>query len=144
MEAPRIYPTTRYRDAEAAIRWLCDAFGFTERAVYRHDGVVVHAELAFGASIVMLGQARDDAFGKLIGDQTHPRTDAVYVAVDDPDGLCARVRAAGGTIVMEPVTTDYGSRDFSCRDPEGHLWSFGSYWPKADEPPLPPGEGQTA
>ena len=40
---------------------------------------------------------------------------------------------AGAEIVMPPTDTDYGSRDFVCRDPEGYLWCFGTYWSKAHE-----------
>ena len=136
IEPPRIYPALRYRDAEAMIQWLKDVFGFTERVVYRSDGVVHHAELAYGSSILMLGQCRDDQFGRLVGDIGAHRTDALYVAVDDPDALHAKVKAAGARIEMELHDTDYGSRDFACRDPEGNLWSFGSYWPKVSEKPL--------
>lgn len=136
IEPPRIYPTLRYRDAEAMIRWLKDIFGFTERVVYRSDGVVRHAELAYGSSILMLGQSRDDEYGRLIGDISGRRTDSIYVAVNDPDALHAKAKAAGARIEMELHNTDYGSRDFACRDPEGNLWSFGTYWPKVNEKPL--------
>lgn len=136
IEAPRLYPTMRCRDAEAMIRWLTDVLGFVEHVVYRGDGVVQHAQLAFGSSILMLGQSRDDAHGRLVGDLGGRRTDSIYVAVDDPDGLHDRVKAAGSKIETEPHDTDYGSRDFSCRDPEGNLWSFGTYWPKAHETPM--------
>jgi len=136
IEAPRIYPTMRCRDAEAMIGWLKDVIGFTERVVYRNSGTVHHAELAFGSSILMLGQCRDDEYGKLVGDISDRRTDALYVAVDDPDALHARVKAAGAKIEMELHHTDYGSRDFACRDPDGNLWSFGTYWPKTHEKPL--------
>ena len=136
IEAPRLYPTLRCRDAEAMIRWLKDVIGFTERVVYRNDGVVQHAELAYGSSILMLGQARDDEYGRLVGDIGGRRTDSLYIAVDDPDALHARVKAAGARIEMELRDTDYGSRDFACRDPEGNLWSFGTYWPKVNEKPL--------
>ena len=135
-EAPRLYPTMRCRDAEAMIRWLKTVVGFTERVVYRNGGTVHHAELAYGPSILMLGQSRDDEYGKLVGEIGGRRTDAIYVAVDDPDSLHARVKAAGDRIEMELRDTDYGSRDFACRDPEGNLWSFGTYRPKADEKPL--------
>jgi uncharacterized glyoxalase superfamily protein PhnB len=136
--APRLYPCLRCRDAEAMMTWLRDVLGFRERVAYREkEGVIQHAELILGSSILMLGQARDDAYGKLVGPMEARRTDGLYVAIDDPDALHARVKAAGGEIVMPLADTDYGSRDFSCRDPEGNLWSFGTYWPKADEPALP-------
>jgi uncharacterized glyoxalase superfamily protein PhnB len=53
----------------------------------------------------------------------------VYVAVEDPDALHERAKAAGAEIVMAPMDTDYGSRDFALRDLEGNLWSFGTYRP---------------
>src|SRR4051812_2062847 len=118
IEAPRLYPTLRCRDAEAMIRWLKEAFGFTERVVYRGDGVVHHAELAFGSSILMLGQDRADHYGTLAGDLGGRRTDAVYVAVADADALHDRAQAAGARIEVALHDTDYGSRDFACRDPE--------------------------
>ena len=80
IEAPRIYPTLRCRDAEAMMRWLKDIIGFTEYVVYRGaDGVVHHAELAYGSSILMLGQSRDDEYGKLVGDIGGRRTNSLYV-----------------------------------------------------------------
>jgi uncharacterized glyoxalase superfamily protein PhnB len=82
--------------------------------------------------MLMLGQARDDAYGKLVGDLSARRTDALYVAVDDADALHARVLASGATIAMPLRDTEYGSREFACRDPEGGLWSFGTYWPKVE------------
>ena len=53
----------------------------------------------------------------------------VYVAVEDPDALFARATAAGAAVAMELTDSSYGSRDFSVRDPEGNLWSFGTYRP---------------
>jgi len=135
-DAPRLYPTIRCNDAEAMIQWLKDVIGFTERVVYRNDGVVHHAELAYGSSILMLGQSRDDEYGRLVGDIRGRRTDSLYVAVADPDALHAKAKAAGARIEMELHNADYGSRDFACRDPEGNLWSFGTYWPKVGEKPL--------
>jgi uncharacterized glyoxalase superfamily protein PhnB len=131
-EAPRLYPTFRYRDADAMIVWLTGVLGFTELVVHRDDaGMVVHAQLALGPSVLMLGQDRDDAYGALIGDRDGRRTDSIYVAVDEPDALHARLIAAGAAIVMALHDTDYGSRDFACRDPEGNVWSFGTYRPGA-------------
>ena len=141
VEPSRIYPGLRYRDAPAMIAWLCKAFGFTERVVYPGpDGTITHAELAFGSGMVMLGSVRDDKFGAMVGAPIGPEDgakgngQAIYVAIDDPDRLCARAEAAGAKILMGLTDTDYGSRDFICRDPEGYVWCFGTYWPKAHEP----------
>jgi len=112
------------------VRWLIDILGFAEVSVYRDGTTIQHAELAYGSSILMLGQDRDDAYGKLVGSLQGRRTDALYLAVDDPDALHATVKAAGAPIETELYDTPYGSREFACRDPEGNLWSFGTYWPK--------------
>lgn len=137
IEAPRLYHTMRCKDAEAMVAWLKDVLGFTERVIYRRENIVTHAELSFGSSILMLGADRQDSYGKSVGELDGRRTDAVYLAVDDPDALYAKVKASGARIEMELQDTDYGSRDFSARDPEGGLWSFGTYWPKVGEDPLP-------
>jgi uncharacterized glyoxalase superfamily protein PhnB len=136
--APRLYPTMRCHDAEAMIRWLKETLSFTEYVIYRNDdGTIAHAELALGSSILMIGQHRGDGYTQPVGYLDGRRTDAFYMAVDDPDALYERVKGSGATIEAAPYTTDYGSRDFSARDPEGGLWHFGTYWPKVGEAPLP-------
>ncbi|QNG18104.1 glyoxalase [Rhodococcus triatomae] len=119
-----IWPCLTYRDARAAIRFLVDAFGFTERAVYGEGDRVDHAELGWpSGGGIMLGSRRDDS--PLAG--LPPGTGSIYVVTDDPDGLFARAQAAGATVVRGLVDEDYGSRGFTCRDPEGVFWSFGTY-----------------
>lgn len=135
IEAPRIFPTMRCRDAHAMIGWLKEVLGFREHFIHRNNDVVEHAQMAYGASILMLGQSREDDYDTMVGEPGGRRTDALYLAVDDPDALFAKVKTSGAPIEMEIKDTDYGNREFACRDPEGNLWSFGSYWPKADETP---------
>ena len=137
---PCIFPTFRYRDGAAMLAWLERAFGFTVHA--RHmDGLrLAHAELALGASLVMLGEVKDDGYGRMVGAPDAPGGKSTYVAVDDVDALHARAVAAGATILEKPVDRDYGSREFVCRDPEGNVWCFGTYWPKVQES-LPAGGG---
>ncbi len=131
--APRtiVWPTFRYRDCDRAIRFLVDAFGFEESAVYRSDdgSHVDHAELRWpGGGGIMLGSVREAADGGL---DLPVAAGSVYIVVDDPDTLYARAQAAGATVVREIRDEDYGSREFSVRDPEGVFWSFGT-WPGAD------------
>jgi uncharacterized glyoxalase superfamily protein PhnB len=57
----------------------------------------------------------------------------VYCALDEVDSLYERVREARADIAVELTDTDYGSRDFTVRDPEGNLWAFGTYRPRASE-----------
>ncbi|MGH2963648.1 MAG: VOC family protein [Solirubrobacterales bacterium] len=137
--APNIYPCLGYRDAKAAIRWLCEAFGFEERMVHPgEDREVAHAELGLGPGIIMLGSANDDMAEvdtdalTAGGEPDFSRIPfALYVAVEDVDTHCERARAAGAEIVREPTATDYGSREYACRDLEGNVWSFGTYRPAA-------------
>lgn len=137
IEATRVFPTLRYRDAPAMIAWLKRAFSFVEHVVYAgEDGTVAHAQLTYGSGMIMCGSARDDAFGRMVGtpEALGGTTQCIYVAVDDVDAHCARAQREGAEILSPPADTDYGSRDYICRDPEGHVWCFGRYWPKAGEP----------
>jgi uncharacterized glyoxalase superfamily protein PhnB len=118
-----IIPTLRYTDAPAAIDFLERAFGFERKAVYGDGDVIHHAELTCGRGMVMLGSLRQ-------GDpQFDTRKSSAYVIVADPDGLHDRAKAAGAAITRELQDTDYGSREFSAKDPEGNAWSFGTYDP---------------
>ncbi|ESR23910.1 VOC family protein [Lutibaculum baratangense] len=115
--------------------WLKEAFGFEPRVEYADEnGNIAHAELAFGSSLIMVGQAREDPYGALVGDPGSGGGKSVYVAVDDVDAMFARAGAAGATIEQGLTDRDYGSREFICRDPEGNVWCFGTYWPKSGEP----------
>ena len=133
-EPPRLYPTLRYRNAAKMIDWLCEAFGFSVHARFGEGDVVHHAELSFGSSMIMLGTARDDKFGKMVGGLGSGGGRAIYVAVADADAIYLSAKKAGAEILEELVDRDYGSREFICRDPEGNVWSLGTYWPKANEP----------
>jgi uncharacterized glyoxalase superfamily protein PhnB len=127
---PNIFPALRYHDANAAIEWLERAFGFQEKAVYRdNDGAVNHAELALGAGLVMLGQSRPDSWLGGHAPDARASTASIYTVVADPDAHYKRARAAGAEIVRELTDEDYGSREYSARDLEGNLWSFGTYDP---------------
>jgi uncharacterized glyoxalase superfamily protein PhnB len=119
-----IYPVLKYKDAHAAIDFLERAFGFERRDVHEGDGgAIVHAELAFGDQLLALSST---GVGNPVFEQGAGRT-TVYVAVDEVDSLHDRAKAAGAEIVMALEDQDYGSRDFAARDPEGNIWSFGTY-----------------
>lgn len=131
---PSIYPVLQYRDAPAAMAWLEKAFGFRTTACHKGpDGKIAHAEMRFGNGMVMLGSVQDEGpFAFLTPREAGVTTQGSYIAADDIDALYERARAAGAEVTMTIRDTDYGSRDFSVRDPEGHLWSFGSYRPDFD------------
>jgi uncharacterized glyoxalase superfamily protein PhnB len=129
MEYPTVFPALRYDDASAAIEFLVSALGGERHAVYEGDGgTIMHAEVRFGNGIVMLGSAGRELAA------TRGAGGGVYVVVGDPDGLYAHARTAGAEIVRELNDTDYGSREFSAKDPEGNEWSFGTYQPFAPHP----------
>jgi uncharacterized glyoxalase superfamily protein PhnB len=123
--AQQFFPLLRYADAPAALAFLERAFGFQRGEVVENpEGTIAHAELSDGAGAVMIGSDRDDSpAGRRAG------LGWIYVAVDDIDSHYERARGAGAEIVSEPFDTDYGSRDYQARDPEGNLWSFGTYRP---------------
>jgi len=131
-----IIPALRYRDASAAIEWLCRVFGFEKKAVYPGpENTIGHAELTLGGGMIMLGSYKDDAYGrgfKSPGELGGVETRGTYIIVGDADAVYARAKAAGGTIVRELQNTDYGSREFTVKDLEGHSWSVGTYDPWKD------------
>jgi len=131
-----IVPCLRYRDAPAAIEWLCQAFGFEQQLVVPDgNGGIAHAQLSFGNGMVMLGSVAPTAYGELMKQPDEiggGNTQSIYAIVQDADRLYDRARAAGAPIVLEIKDEDYGGRGFSCRDLEGHVWSFGTYDPWQD------------
>jgi uncharacterized glyoxalase superfamily protein PhnB len=124
-----IYPVLKYNDAQVAFDFLEGVLGCERLQVHEgENGGVAHAELKFGDEVLMFGTASegDPQFNQGVG-----RT-SVYVVVDHPDALFEQAKNAGAEVVMAPTDQDYGSRDFVVRDPEGNLWSFGTYAPTLD------------
>jgi uncharacterized glyoxalase superfamily protein PhnB len=130
-----VIPVLRYRDAPAAIEWLCGTFGFERHLVVPgKGGTIAHAELSFGSGMIMLGSVleQESQFGRLMKQPDEiggAETQSAYVVVNDADAVYGRAKAAGARIAIEIKDEDYGGRGFSCYDPEGHLWSFGTYDP---------------
>jgi len=126
-QAASLYPNLLYRDPDAAMDWLERTLGFERREDVRdNDGNVVHAELSLGGAIAMLSSAGTgrEPFRSLPAGGS-----LVYCAIEEVDALYERAREAGAEIALELTDTDYGSRDFTLRDPEGNLWAFGTYRP---------------
>jgi len=131
----RIIPTMRYRNAPAAIEWLCKAFGFEKHLVVPGEGnAIAHAQLTFDNGMIMLSSSGDGEFDRLT---KHPdeiggaETQSPYLIVADCDAHYARAKAAGAVMLLDIEDKDYGGRGYTCRDFEGHIWSFGSYDPWA-------------
>ena len=135
-----IIPNLRYADAPRAIEFLCAAFGFERHAVYLSESdpnIVQHAQLIWADRMVMISSAIDTphvraARMKTVAEAGGP-TMGLYLIVEDVDAHAARARGAGAEIIRDPRDEDYGGRGYSARDPEGNVWSFGSYDPWADQ-----------
>ena len=133
-QAKAVIPALRYRDALAAIDWLIRAFGFQKQVVYMGaENTVAHAQLTFGAGMIMLGSVDNGSqYGKLTvqPDQVgHRETQSSYLVVSDADAVYATAKAAGATMLLDIRDMDYGGRAFTCSDLEGHIWSIGTYDP---------------
>ena len=134
-----LIPCLRYRDAPAAIDFLCAAFGFARHAVYADPGdatIVHHAQLTLDGNMIMLGSARSGESEALYRWRTPAEaggvTMSVCAVVDDPDAHHAHALAAGAEVIRGPYDNDgYPGRAYDARDPEGNVWNFGSYDPFA-------------
>ncbi|MCS6986597.1 MAG: VOC family protein [Sphingomonadaceae bacterium] len=117
-----------YRDPKAACRFLEAAFGFElVFAVLDDADNLLHSELRFGASIVMVGGEWDDHH-RSPASLGGVNTQSVHLQLaqgEDIDAHCARARAAGAEILAAPEDQFYGDRVYRARDPEGHVWTVG-------------------
>jgi uncharacterized glyoxalase superfamily protein PhnB len=129
-----VVPCLRYRDAPAAIKWLSDTFGFTPQLVVPNDdATIAHAQLAFGNGMIMLSSVFNTEFGRLMKQPAEVGqfvTQSTYLVVNDADQVYGRVLESGAEVLLEIKDEDYGGRGFTCRDPEGHIWSIGTYDPQ--------------
>jgi uncharacterized glyoxalase superfamily protein PhnB len=133
---PRMSAGVFYDDPQAAIDWLCRAFGFELQLKVEGDpGVIVYSELAFGGALIMISTltGSEDRPGKHT--EKSPRslgganTQSLCLYVDDVDAHCAHAVSCGAKVSRPPTTTDYGEdywvdRSYGCFDPEGHHWWF--------------------
>ena len=129
-----VIPGLRYRNAKAMIDWLCNAFGFERRAVYSGPGdIVQHSELTFGNGMIMIGSVENESASSSLMKQPDEiggaETQSVSLLVADCDAIYSSAMAAGAVIVFELREMEYGGSSFTCRDPEGHIWHFGTYDP---------------
>jgi uncharacterized glyoxalase superfamily protein PhnB len=122
-----IWPTYDFRDVDAMIGWL-KAIGFEEKGIYRDTdpSVVVHAEMMWpNGGGIMFGSHRDNPDWP-----TQPGGGSTYLVTKGVDKVYAAAIEAGATGIREPRDEEYGGRGATVRDPEGNLWSFGSYRPE--------------
>lgn len=132
--ASQVVPLMRYRDVGIASEWLCAVFGFTPHfAAKAPDGAVFYAELQAGESMIMLGAVGEPSLDAVMRDPAgagHGPTQSCYVVVEDVWGHYAHAKEAGAEIVLDLKGDDRGGAGYSCKDPEGHVWNFGSYDPR--------------
>lgn len=133
---PRISSSLYYRDAAAAIDWLCAAFGLRVRLrVEGEGGSIVHSELQYGDGVVMVGQEEAAGTAPRFGQRllsplsAGGNTQGVMVYVDNAEAHCAQARAHGATIVEPLSVHDYGEdhwadRSYGALDCDGHIWWF--------------------
>ncbi len=130
---PRVVPMLNYENAEAAIAFLGEAFGFRERQRFVDvRGKLTDAILDVpGGGVVMLGEGipayqgprrhRETCEAAQRWQDTPYIVDGVLVTVADVDRLHTRARDAGAVILSEPEDTPHG-RQCRVEDPEGHRW----------------------
>ena len=128
-----VIPTVRYRDVPAAIEWLCRAFGMkVHRVETDARGRPCYAELTLGTGMLMVAPIEDTVFGRLLVQPDEiggVETQVCYLCVSNVRAHHARAKAAGAVIVIDPDHEANKGRGYSCRDPEGHVWNFGTYDP---------------
>src|SRR5262245_58338733 len=100
-----IIPCLRYRDAPAAVDWLCRAFGFQKKAVFEGpDNTIAHGELTFGNGMIMVGSfAHDSPYANVLISPEEidgKQTQSPYVVVEDADAVYATAKAAGAKILI--------------------------------------------
>lgn len=137
-EAPGFVPVLRYQDVGQAARWLCAAFGFSERRLATDaSGDVRYILLTFGSGTVIIRPVSNSEFDDLMAqpdDVGEASTQVCYVAVPGLDAHYRRARAAGARIELAPQSDGLGGSFYTCRDLGGHLWSFGTQDHRAATP----------
>jgi uncharacterized glyoxalase superfamily protein PhnB len=122
---PTVWPILTCTNARGVIGFL-EQLGFERRLVVPEEGDRVdHAQLSWpeGGGVMVSSAARDDSefAARPVG------AASIYVVTDEPRDVLKRAEAVGARMVRELREEDYGSLGFSIADPEGNLWSFGTY-----------------
>lgn len=125
-QRPTLVSAICYRDPRAALAWLEAAFGFEITTLIEDEhGNIAHSEMGLGSGRVMVA-SEWTASHKSPASVEGANTQSMHIQIDtDIDAHCARARAAGARVLMEPATQFYGDRTYRCLDPEGHFWTVG-------------------
>jgi len=136
-----VNPYLCVRDVERAIGWYERAFGFkTSFSMPGPDGKIMHAEMRYKKSVVMMGPESKDGDSRAPGKDGSPVT--LFCYCEDVDAIAASARAAGGTIDEEPKDQFWGDRTCFITDPEGHQWMFATHIFEMDPNAAPPSCGE--
>ena len=134
-----IIPCLSYKDASAAIDWLCKTFGFQKKMVVpAGENKIAHAQLTIGDSMIMINSTgMETEFSKLIKTPSEvsgvvTQTTYVILSAEEIDAHYENAKSNGTKIIQQLAEQEYGGKNYSCYDIEGHLWSFGSYDPWAE------------
>ena len=130
-----IIPAIKYENCSLAIDWLCDVFGFrVNLCVQGEEARIEHAQLLLAEAMIMVGSTDRSDFGLLhicpnrIAGQV---TSSLYIVVSDVGAHYEKAKGLGAEVVIELKIEDYGGASYTCRDIEGHIWTFGTYDPFA-------------
>lgn len=124
-QRPAFISSIIYKDNRAALKWLQRAFAFEVSAVLTDaKGDIAHAEMSHGDGVVMIGNEWVD-WARSPASIGGKNTQRIHVHLDEGvDAHCARARAAGAKIEMEPCDQFYGERCYVAVDLDGHHWTF--------------------
>lgn len=111
-----------------AIDFYVRAFGATELGprMTGPDGLVGHAEIRIGDSIVMLGDPWPDGPTRAPS-ELGASTSALFIYTDDVDTLWKRAVDAGCEVVFPLEVQFYGDKSGRIQDPFGHTWGLGQH-----------------
>ncbi|MGB0920121.1 MAG: VOC family protein [Alphaproteobacteria bacterium] len=133
----RVIPYLTYKDAPAAIDFVCKAFGFTEdMRMPGPDGDIMHANLKYDGNAVMLASEMDGSSYKAPGNVSAP-TSFVFMYVDDVDAHHAQATKSGAKIIVDLEDQFWGERTYTCEDPEGGRWMFSTVVAEFDPSQMP-------
>ena len=129
--APTITIAISCDDAHELIRWMVDLLEFQVAELHEGpEGSVMHARLSWRTGNVFVSDRHPGPWSV-----TGPAS--VCLAAESSaeiDRLYARARDAGAVVISELEDSDYGSHQFGLRDPEGNLWTVGTYRPPVGPP----------
>jgi uncharacterized glyoxalase superfamily protein PhnB len=107
-----VIPELAYPDVRQAAKWLCDAFGFSERLRIADHRI----QLTFGGEALIVTKLAE---GTPTGSDHR-----VMVSVPDMDAHFERARQHGARIISPPTEYPFGERQYTAEDPAGHRWTF--------------------